>query len=138
VVAVGADRLSGYLLDTNIVIAVFRQEEAIRARLDNAAPGSLFVPIIVLGELRFGALKSLEVEENLRRIEGFAAESNVLDCDEEAAWLYGEIKDDLRRKGRPVPENDVWIAATALRHDLALVTRDAHFEHVAELQIGRW
>jgi len=138
VVEDGADRLSGRLLDTNIVIAVFRQEEAIRARLDNVAPGSLFVPVIVLGELRFGALKSVKVEENLRRIEGFAAESNVLVCDEEAARLYGEIKDDLRRKGRPVPENDVWIAATALRHDLTLVSRDSHFEHVEGLRIEQW
>ncbi len=137
-VADGADRLGGYLLDTNIVIAVFRQEGAILARLDNAAPGSLFVPIIVLGELRFGALKSVMVEENLRRIEGFTAESNVLVCDEEAARLYGEIKDDLRRKGRPIPENDIWIAATALRHELALVTRDSHFEHVAELRVEQW
>lgn len=129
---------AGYLLDTNIVIAVFRREGVTLARLDNAAPGSLFVPVIVLGELRFGALKSVMVEENLRRIEGFTAESNVLVCDEEAARLYGEIKADLSRKGRPIPENDVWIAATALRHDLALVTRDSHFEHVADLRVERW
>ena len=127
--------MSGYLLDTNIVVAIFRLEEMALAGLENTAPGSLFVPIIVLGELRFGALKSVKAEENLRRIEGFAAESNLLVCDEEAARHYGEIKDDLRRKGRPVPENDVWIAATALRRGLALVTRDSHFEHVAGLRI---
>jgi len=138
VVADGADRLSGYLLDTNVVVAVFKQEEPVLAKLEDAVVEALFVPVITLGELRFGALKSVRVEENLRRIEGFAAESNVLDCDEEAAWLYGEIKDDLRRKGRPVPENDVWIAATALRHGLALVTRDSHFEHVDKLRVERW
>ncbi len=62
----------------------------------------------------------------------------MLVCDEGVARFYSEVKDDLRRKGRPVPENDVWIAATALRHDLALATRDSHFEHVDKLRVERW
>lgn len=99
---------------------------------------SLFVPVIALGELRFGALNSVRIEENLQSIEGFAAEANVLPCDEDTARFYGGIKDGLRRKGRPIPENDVWIAATVLRYDLPLVTRDSHFEHVAELQVEQW
>ena len=91
-----------------------------------------------MGKPRFGALKSAKVEENLRNIEGLAAESDVLHCDEGTARRYGEIKDGLRRKGRPIPDNDIWIAATTLRHDLTLVTRDSHFEHVDELRVEHW
>ncbi|HEV8045487.1 MAG TPA: PIN domain-containing protein [Rubrobacter sp.] len=44
----------------------------------------------------------------------------------------------MRRIGRPIPENDIWIAATALQHGLVLVTRDSHFEHVEGLRVERW
>ncbi len=133
----GSDRAPGILLDTNIVIAVLRQEDAALARLQDSV-GSFFVSVITLGELRFGARKSGRVEDNLRRVEDFAAESNILDCDEETSRRYGEVKDGLRRKGRPIPENDIWIAATTLRHDLVLITRDSHFEHVEGLRVERW
>lgn len=132
----GSDRTPGLLLDTNIVIAVLKQEEAALAGLEEAA-GSLFVSVITLGELRFGALKSGRVEENLQRVEDFAKESNILSCDEETSRHYGKVKDGLRRKGRPIPENGVWISATALQRGLVLVTRDSHFEHVEGLR-GEW
>ena len=109
----GSDRPPGLLLDTNIVIAVLSQEDAALARFQEAAD-SLFVSVITLGELRFGAHTSGRVEENLQRVEDFAAESNILPCDEGTSRRYGEVKDGLRRKGRPIPENDIWISATAL------------------------
>jgi tRNA(fMet)-specific endonuclease VapC len=137
VVDEGSDRAPGLLLDTNIVIAVLKQEDAALARLREAA-GSFFVSVITLGELRFGARKSGRVEENLQRVEDFAAESNVLPCDEETSRRYGEVKNGLRRKGRPVPENDIWVSATALQRALVLVTRDSHFEHVEGLRSERW
>jgi tRNA(fMet)-specific endonuclease VapC len=56
----------------------------------------------------------------------------------ETARQYGEVKNRLRLKGRPLPENDVWIAALALQHDLILVTRDAHFQEVENLQPVAW
>ena len=133
----GSNRVPGFLLDTNVVIAVLGQEDAVLARLEEASD-SFFVSVIVLGELRFGARKSGRVEENLQRIENFAAESNVLPCDEETSRRYGEVKDGLRRIGRPIPENDIWIAATVLRHGLVLVTRDSHFEHVEGLRVEQW
>ena len=48
----------------------------------------------------------------------------MLSCDAVTAWIYGEVRDRLRLKGRPIPENDLWIAAIAIQHDLALATRD--------------
>lgn len=136
-VAARAGQTNGFLLDTNVVIPMLRQEESALAALDRAE-GSLFVSVITLGELRFGARKSGRVEENLQRVEGFSTESEVLLCDEQTAHLYGEVKDGLRRKGLPIPENDIWIAATALQGSLALVTRDVHFENVDGLRIERW
>jgi tRNA(fMet)-specific endonuclease VapC len=114
-----------YLLDTNIVIALFANEPAITQRLGDA--GEVFIPSIVLGELYYGARKSKRVGENLERIDEFAVGSAVLGCDTETARRYGEVKNELRQKGKPIPENDIWIAAITIQHDLTLVARDAHF-----------
>jgi len=115
-----------YLLDTNIVIALFADESAVTDRLREAE--EIFVPSIVLGELYYGARRSSHVKENVARIDDFATGNIVLGCDTETARQYGEIKNGLRRKGHPIPENDIWIAAIALRNDLTLVARDAHYQ----------
>lgn len=103
-----------------------------------AQADEIFVPSIVLGELYFGAHKSSRAEKNLARIDEFAASSTVLDCDTDTAREYGLIKNRLREKGRPVPENDIWIAAIARQHDLVLVTRDDHFGAVEDQKWEMW
>jgi tRNA(fMet)-specific endonuclease VapC len=124
------------LLDTNIVIALFARDSAVVENLDKAE--EVFIPSIVLGELYFGARKSGRVKENLARIDEFAVSNVVLGCDTETARYYGEIKNSLREKGRPIPENDVWIAAIALQYDLILISRDAHFGEVDNLKVESW
>jgi tRNA(fMet)-specific endonuclease VapC len=54
------------------------------------------------------------------------------------AQHYGRIRNDLRAIGRPVPENDLWIAAIARQHGLTLVTRDQHFQHIVGLSLEMW
>jgi tRNA(fMet)-specific endonuclease VapC len=125
-----------YLLDTNIVIAIFADEVMVRQQL--AGAGEVFVPSIVLGELYYGAQKSARIAPNLARVEEFAANNSVLVCDTETARQYGEIKSELRAKGRPIPENDIWIAAIAKQHQLILITRDGHFHSVDGLLIESW
>ena len=125
-----------YLLDTNIIIALFAEEVSVKTRLAQAA--EVFVSSVAIGELCFGARKSGRVQENLARIDEFAANNVVLGCDIETAQRYGEIKNALQRKGRPIPENDMWIAAIALQHDLVLITRDAHFNEVDGLKVAIW
>ncbi len=125
-----------YLLDTNIVIALFANELAIIQRLGEAE--EVFTPSVVLGELYYGARKSKRVKENLMRMDEFAARSIVLGCDAETARRYGEVKNGLWQRGRPIPENDIWIAAIALQYDLTLVARDAHFGEVDGLKIEAW
>ncbi len=125
-----------WLLDTNIVIALFARETALEERL--TAASEVLVPSIVLGELYYGAHKSGRVESNLARIEEFAAAVAVLGCDAATAQRYGEVKNLLRAKGRLIPENDIWIAAMAQQHNLTLATRDAHFSEVEGLLMEAW
>lgn len=103
-----------------------------------AGVAEVFVPSIVLGELYYGAQKSIRVGFNTARVDAFAAHNSVLTCDMEAARHYGEIKSELRTKGRPIPENDIWIAAIAKQHQLTLATRDRHFSDVNGLLIEGW
>lgn len=125
-----------YLLDTNIVIAWFAGEPAVRLHVELNA--DLFLPCVVVGELYFGARASGRREANLRRIDDLVQESEVLPCDAQTARRYGDVKNDLREKGRPIPENDVWIATLALQHGLTLVSRDGHFDAVSALVREAW
>lgn len=125
-----------YLLDTNIVIAAFLQDAAVAVGL--SAAREVFVPSIVIGELYFGAYKSTRVQANLKRTTEFIAASTILVCDAATAQVYGQIKNALKLKGRPIPENDMWIAAVAMQHDLTLVSRDTHFNEIEGLTIESW
>ncbi|MBH8563731.1 type II toxin-antitoxin system VapC family toxin [Nostoc sp. CENA67] len=115
-----------YLLYTNIIIALFADEAVIKNNLAQA--DEVFISSIAIGELCYGARKSGRPQENLARVDELVANSTVLGCDAETARQYGEIKNKLRLKGRPLPENDIWIAALALQYGLTLVTRDGHFQ----------
>ena len=125
-----------FLLDTNIVIALFAQDAGVLQRLEEAE--EVFLPSIFLGELYYGARKSAKTEANVSRVDELAERSSVLVCDGETAQHYGEVKNLLRVKGRPLPENDIWVAAVALQHGLILVTRDAHFNEIADLIVVAW
>ena len=108
-----------YLLDTNIVIVSFRGESGVVDRIDDA--DEYFVSSTILGELFYGAFNSTNVNDNIGRIESFLAQSGLLSCDAVTSQIYGEIKTELRREGRPIPDNDIWIAASAKQHSLTSV-----------------
>ena len=125
-----------YLLDTNIVIAFLTGDSTITNCLDNS--DEVFVSAIVAGELLYGAFNSANVDQDVKRIERFLHDAAAIPCDNTTARVYGEIKTSLRRKGRPIPDNDIWIAATARQHALSLVTCDEHFAEVDDLTLVRW
>ena len=127
--------LPSFLPDTNAAVAYLNGDEAIETLL---VSGQLFLSSIVLGELYFGAENSARREQNLIRVSSFATGRSILDCDAETARLYGQIKKALRAKGKPIPQNDTWIAAQALQHGLTLITRDAHFQQVDGLPVVTW
>lgn len=125
-----------HLLDTNIVMALTRNEPAIEQRIRGSS--SIYYASIVLGELYHGAYNSDRSERNIRQIDNLALGNTVLSCDTETARIYGRLKSAQRAKGRPIPENDLWIAALAVQHSLTLVTRDAHFDNIDSLATERW
>lgn len=130
-------RASGrLLLDTNVIIALFEGDEAVSSNLDRAI--EVFIPAIALGELFFGAAKSGRPHENMAKLDQFADGRSILPCDLEVARSYGRLNNELRAKGRPLPENDIWIAAVARHHDLVLATRDRHFHDIDGLEIAAW
>lgn len=129
-------RTGRYLLDTNAAVAVLNDKIDLERRLGGWL--DTFLSTTVLGELFFGAEKSSRVEANFIQIRRLMRLCTVLVCDEETARHYGSIKLRLRQRGRPIPENDIWIAASALQHGLALVTRDGHFGYVDDLITESW
>lgn len=124
------------LLDTNIISALLKGEPGIADKIDSTK--SVFIPVIALGELYYGASYSKHVNKNTRNAQKIAQSYPLLLVDEETAVKYGSIKAALRKKGTPIPENDIWIAAIALQHDLTVITRDKHFKEVDGLSIQNW
>jgi tRNA(fMet)-specific endonuclease VapC len=125
-----------YLLDTGIVAAHFRGDPEVGDKIVGA--NEIFVSSITIGELLYGAFNSRREEDELRKIGEFVQAVRVLDCDIGTAENYGRIKTALRAKGRPIPENDIWIAATAIQYDLTLAMRDVHFAEVESLTLTSW
>jgi tRNA(fMet)-specific endonuclease VapC len=124
------------LLDTNIVIALLDGDDTVLSHLDRAL--EVFVPAVVVGELFFGASKSGRPTENTAKVERFAAGRAIVSCDLDVAREYGRLKRRLQEKGRPLPENDIRIAAAAKHHGMVLVTRDRHFLEVEDMQTADW
>jgi tRNA(fMet)-specific endonuclease VapC len=130
-------RASGkYLLDTSIVIDILRDVPEVVQ--ESSKTTDLFISAITLGELYYGAYKSDRSSQNLEIIRQFKQTCTVLSTNDEVAECYGWLKNYLRRSGKPIPENDLWIAATALVYELPLVTHDSHFSRVPDLEIVEW
>ncbi len=125
-----------YLLDTNIVIAMFANEVNIEKERQNTEKVFLASPVI--GELYYGARNSDRPIENIQRINRLTERIPCISCNLETARWYGIIKNQLRQNGHLIPDNDIWIAAIAMQRELILVTRDAHFNEVEALQLARW
>lgn len=124
-----------YLLDTNAIIAMMNSNPKIAPILLEA---TIYLPLIGIGELYFGAQNSVRIAENLKRVEEVRIKYTVLDCNYETARVYGEISAQLSKKGRPIQHNDIWIAALALQYDLTVLTQDKGFEYIDTLKRKTW
>ena len=124
------------LLDTNVVIAHFRKDPDLTARL-RATP-AIYVPWVVLGELHYGALRAQRREAQLALIRDFLRSATILMPDQGISEVYGQVKAELASIGKLIPDNDIWIAATARQFDLPLATRDSHFVAVPRLTTLAW
>lgn len=122
-------------LDTNIVIDYFKDESRYEAKL---LASDYSLSRIVMGELYAGAFHSARPERHCRKIERFAKLGRVIEIDEETELEYGRIWSRLAKKGKPIPTNDIWIAAVAMQYGGKLITQDRHFEHVEGLDYEKW
>lgn len=124
------------LLDTNFYVAFKRKQEPALDRLRQVE--YIGVSTIVLGELLAGFRCGSRETENRRELDQFldSPRVEVLGIDEETAEFYAGVFRALRDKGRPIPSNDLWIAATSLRHGLALATLDEHFRYIDGLLLA--
>ena len=125
-----------YLIDTNFAINLFSRLKTVEEQL--SSDPDLYLSTIVLGELFFGAYRSRNVRHNIERIADLTKSMRVLSCDEKTSECYGVLKNQLHKKGRPIPENDLWLAALAHQHNLILVTRDRHFQEIEQLRTTAW
>ena len=95
----------------------------------------LGIPAIVLGELRTGFRMGHRPEVNEGELQAFLSNSvvKVLDVDEECSHHYADLVTELRTAGTPVPTNDIWIAALAIREGATVVTYDSRFDHIRRI-----
>jgi tRNA(fMet)-specific endonuclease VapC len=124
------------LLDTNALIALFDNNSDIIDLLTEQ--DEVFTSVIVLGELYYGAEYSGKREQNIERVRKAEQQFTSLNCDKGTAQVYGQLRKQLRDKGRTIPQNDIWIASTVLQHRLTIVTKDKHFSEVDNLPILSW
>jgi tRNA(fMet)-specific endonuclease VapC len=125
------------LIDTNCYSAIDGGELETIRRIESAH--EVWLPFIVLGELYAGFELGTQKEKNDQQLQSFLSRSSigVLYADGNTASMYGRVFQSLRRRGTPIPTNDIWIAALALQHDLLVMTSDQHFLFVPDLQILR-
>ena len=128
-----AEKASSLILDTSVIIDAFRGNDLIRQQLESA--GVLYLPSIVVGELHRGLYKSQKADEGRAKIARLQSVSIGLDVDAHTGEYFAVVDSALAQKGRPIPDNDVWIAALALQHGLCLFTKDKHFKEVDGLKL---
>jgi tRNA(fMet)-specific endonuclease VapC len=116
------------ILDTNALSAAADDERAVVELLERAE--EVAIPVIVLGEYRYGIAQSRNRTSYENWLTGLLHDCIVLDITEPTTHYYAEITVELKRKGKPIPTNDLWIAALCRQHGLPLLSRDRHFDWV--------
>jgi tRNA(fMet)-specific endonuclease VapC len=124
------------LLDTNIVSALFKGDLSVINGIDAAS--EIYIPVIVIGELYYGAEYSTQAIKNKTNIVELTQLYEILPVNTETAKIYGALKTTLRNQGTPIPENDIWIAALSKQHDLDLISRDKHFTNLTDISLINW
>ena len=123
-------------LDTNRLIDLLQGDAALAERL--GACEEVWIPVVVLAEIKagfYGGTQSHRNENLLRRVLAKTT-VDVLLPSRQTAEHYARLFVQLKRAGTPIPDNDLWIAALALEHDLLLITRDQHFQNIPQLPRG--
>ena len=123
-------------LDTNQLTDLFQGDTALAERLGVCE--EVWIPLVVLAEIKAGFYGGAQQHRNETLLQRLLAKTTVgvLLPSRETAEHYARLFVQLQRAGTPIPDNDLWIAALALEHDLMLITRDQHFQHIPQLLRG--
>jgi tRNA(fMet)-specific endonuclease VapC len=129
-----------FLLDTNVCVDYLTARyPKVVARIRHSSPEELFLSVVVVAELRYGADHSARRRTNHSRIEALIAEIEPLDFDLRAAATYGRVRSQLEAGGTPIGPNDMLIAAHALSRGLTVVTDNTEgFGRVKGLKVENW
>jgi tRNA(fMet)-specific endonuclease VapC len=129
-----------YMLDTNICIYLIKDKDpGLRLKLYDKGVGCCAISSITLAELSFGAYKSIRVEQNKLALGMFLTPFELLPFSTEAAFIYGNIRQQLELRGEIIGGYDLLIAAHALAEGLTLVTNNTHeFARVDNLSVENW
>jgi tRNA(fMet)-specific endonuclease VapC len=124
------------ILDTNGLSAMADGSPELEAVL-RAAP-ELALPVIVIGEYRYGIAQSRHRKRYEEWLSGLLKHCRVLRIEEDTAIEYASIRAELKGAGHPIPANDAWIAALAHQHAMPVISRDEHFDFVHRLERLSW
>jgi len=122
-------------LDTSSYVEFCKGDPLVLEQVQTAR--KIFIPFIVLGELRAGFLCGVRQENNSKILTRFlnSARTEILFADEQTTHHYARLFSYLKDKGKPIPTNDLWIAALVVQHDLILSTKDKHFKNLPQLPL---
>ena len=116
------------ILDTNALSAWWNNDSAIVGIMENIA--RIYVPVPALAEFRFGLFQSRKREVMESWMQRALASTRILGIDDATTFHYADLRLALKKRGTPIPMNDLWIAAIARQHRLPILSRDAHFDLV--------
>ena len=127
---------SDFVFDTSAVIELFKGNPVVASKLETIT--NIKIPSIVLGELYFGVYRSSNPQKHIDQVKQFIENCEVLRVGSDTAEVYAIIKTKLKIKGKPIPENDIWISAIAIQFDLPIVAFDKHFLEIEGLKLEEW
>ena len=124
------------IVDTNALSAIADGDSEIEEFIERAS--LVAIPVIVLGEYRFGIMQSKRRTQHERWLRESLPSYRILDLTEETSQHYAALRVELKRTGKPIPSNDLWIAALCRQHDLSILSRDRHFDLVPGIERIDW
>ncbi len=129
-----------YLLDTNICIYLIKQKPPkVLARFNTLALADIGISSITVAELEYGVYKSQQQEKNRSALMQFLIPLEIVEFDQAAATVYGEIRSDLESRGLVIGAMDMLIAAHALSLSVTLVSNNVReFSRIANLSLENW
>ncbi len=123
-------------LDTSVAIRYLNGDSSLRERIINLP--EVFLPVVVIGELLDDALNSSRSSQNYSAFGALIFSCTVKPLTNEGGLVYAQVRLHLKRKDRPIPTNDIWIAAQCISQNWILVSDDSDFSYIEGLQLERW